>query len=299
MSVSPATNKIQYTLAGVGESLVVPFYFLDNTHLLVTSLLSEDATAETILVDPTHYTPTGAGNEAGGTIQMQAAYGTAGEQITITRLVPITQIKDYIENDDFGAAGHEQALDKLTMITQMIAENMERCVQLPVSTVGASGQALPVVALRKSMGWAFDSDGDLVVGSGLGSALGVLTGSRSLAVPLGSIDAILMSLAGNDQAAWVDMIVHAPKKSEAGAEGYIRRERGILRLIGGTYSFEMEKTIIKKNSSTESLEITFTPGASGVTAAVDGTNLAAIRTCEVRWIITMMNDDGNVTVTES
>jgi len=240
MSVSPATNKIQYTLAGVGESLVVPFYFLDNTHLLVTSLLSEDATAETILVDPTHYTPTGAGNEAGGTIQMQAAYGTAGEQITITRLVPITQIKDYIENDDFGAAGHEQALDKLTMITQMIAENMERCVQLPVSTVGASGQALPVVALRKSMGWAFDSDGDLVVGSGLGSALGVLTGSRSLAVPLGSIDAILMSLAGNDQAAWVDMIVHAPKNSEAGAEGYIRRERGILRLIGGTYSFEME-----------------------------------------------------------
>lgn len=303
MSVSTATGKAgPYVLTGSGQTLSVPFYFLEDSHIVVYSKASADATARTTLVQGTHYSVSGAGLEIGGSITLDGGggYGTAGEIIVILRAVPFTQITDYIEGGGFEANDHETALDKLTMQTQLLQEVVARCIQLPPHDQSDFGQVLPEQASRKLQDLYFDADANVTVGSGLGSSAGVLTRARELAVTTaGSTNAYLVALSADDDGCYAEVIVHVPKNSTAGAEGYFRKERGVIRLIGGTYQFEAAGAEVRNNGSTESVDITFTAGASGVTIAIDGTNLAANRTVEVRVFLTSFSNNGDFTLTES
>ena len=65
MTVSSSTSKASTDGDGTTTSFTVPFYFLVNSHVLVT-FVDTDGT-ETEWVENTHYTLTGAGNPAGGT----------------------------------------------------------------------------------------------------------------------------------------------------------------------------------------------------------------------------------------
>ena len=97
----------------------VTFYFLTDAQLSV--ILTDAAKVATTQVLNTDYTVQDAGDPSGGSVTMVVAPAT-GETLTILRDVPLTQLLDYIENDNFPADSHEQALDKLTMIVQEQAE---------------------------------------------------------------------------------------------------------------------------------------------------------------------------------
>lgn len=149
MAVQNENYRADYVGSGVA-TLVVPFYFLEDSHLLVTKKVIATA-IETTLVLVTDYTVTGAGLEAGGSITLTVA-PTAAETITILRDVPEEQQTEYVEGDPFPAATHERALDYLTMLVQQVSERVGRCFKLSVTDT-TTDPTLPPAQEGYVLGW--------------------------------------------------------------------------------------------------------------------------------------------------
>lgn len=156
MTVSSATTRSDYAGNGSTTAFATNFRFLENGHIKV--ILTVDATGvETVQAETTNYTLTGAGLDAGGTVTMLVA-PASGETLTILRNIALLQETDYVENDAFPAESHEDALDKLTMISQQQQEEIDRSLKLTESQT-SSGLTIPAPDNGKFMRW--DSNGDL------------------------------------------------------------------------------------------------------------------------------------------
>lgn len=149
--ISSPTSRAAYTLSSTTETLPVPFYFLENSHLRVIKTVDG---VDTQLFIGTHFTATGAGVLAGGSITLTGTGVAVGNTITIKRLVPLTQLVDYVNNSRFPADTHEKALDKLTMICQWLGDEVLRSLRFQ------EGEA-PILPLslndRKGKGLMFDA----------------------------------------------------------------------------------------------------------------------------------------------
>jgi hypothetical protein len=128
---------------------------------------------ETVKTLTTHYTVSGVGDASGGNVTFTSGNTPAsGETVVIRRAVPQTQAIDYIANDPFPAESHEEGLDRATMTTQQVQEELDRSLKLSRTntmtstefTVGASDRANKVLA--------FDSSGELSVTQELGTFKG-------------------------------------------------------------------------------------------------------------------------------
>jgi len=189
MTLATTDSRIQYSPNGVTVNFAFPYYFLSGSHLQVieTSILDVD----TVKVLDTDYTVTGAGVLSGGTVVFGVA-PTSGTRITITRIVPVTQLLDYIANDAFPAETHELGLDKLTMICQQLALNANygRAITVPASEPISTNLILPLD--RENTVLIFDADGNVsttdlatliaTIASTVGSnfSVGVVTGTSTI-----------------------------------------------------------------------------------------------------------------------
>lgn len=129
MTVSSQTSSVSYLGDGSTTLLPVPYYFLEQTDLVVTRVNADTST--TTLILGSDFSVSGAGVQAGGAVTMFVA-PVVGVQILITRVVPVTQETDYVENDPFPAESHERALDKLTMIAQQGSARLDRALLMPI-----------------------------------------------------------------------------------------------------------------------------------------------------------------------
>lgn len=91
MTVESTTRRAQYDTNGTTGPWTVPFYFLANADLEV--IYTDAAGLETTLTLTTHYSVTGAGVPAGGTVTTVASYASGGT-ITVLRSVAILQETD-------------------------------------------------------------------------------------------------------------------------------------------------------------------------------------------------------------
>lgn len=177
MTVSTTSSKVSYAGNGSTTAFAVGFYFLASADLKVT-LRAADGT-ETVKTLSTHYTVSGAGNPSGGTVTMLTA-PASGQTLVVSRNAPLTQVVDYQPNDPFPANTHEQALDKLTMITQQIQEQVDRSVKTSISdtitpdqllttittsAANASASATAAAASATSAAASYDSFDDRYLGS--------------------------------------------------------------------------------------------------------------------------------------
>lgn len=137
MTVASEVKRVQNNGNGATTAFSVPFYFLDEDHLIV--ILTDSSGNDTTQTKTTHYTVTGAGDQSGGTVTMVTA-PASGEKLTILRNIPLTQDTDYVENDSFPAETHEEAIDKLTMITQQLDELATRSLKAPTTTSITDGE---------------------------------------------------------------------------------------------------------------------------------------------------------------
>ncbi len=176
MTVSSTTSKVSYSGNGSTLAFSVTFYFLASAHLKVV-VRSSNGT-ETVKTLGTHYTVTGAGDPAGGTVTMLTA-PASGETLVISRNVPLTQVTDYQANDPFPAETHEQALDKLTQITQQVQEELTRAIKLSVSNTMTSTEFTVGAATRANKVLGFDSAGELAVTQEIGTYRGNWAGSTA------------------------------------------------------------------------------------------------------------------------
>lgn len=150
MTVSSSTSRNSYNGNGTTDTFAYTFRILDETHVAVY----EDGVLKTIT---THYTVTGVGDASGGNIVFVTPPVTGTLNVVFVRNVPITQETDYVENDPFPAASHEDALDKLTMIVQQQEEKFDRIPTLAVSSA-TSDLVFPDPSADKYLGW--NSAGD-------------------------------------------------------------------------------------------------------------------------------------------
>lgn len=160
MTLPNSTSKGGPTAGdGVTVNFTVPFYFLDQTHVLVTRG-NADGT-ETILQLTTDYTVSGAGNPAGGSITLtSASLAPVGSTITRTRNVPLTQGVSLPETGPTPSKSLEAELDKLTMIAQQITEGLSRALRLAVSSTAA----LPILATPiANYALAYNSDASQII----------------------------------------------------------------------------------------------------------------------------------------
>lgn len=150
MTVQTTVSRADYTGNGSTTVFSVPFYFIDQTHLLVlrTQISTGAATTLTLTTD---YTVSGVGVSVGGSITCTVA-PTLDQKISILRNIPLTQLTHYVENDPFPAASHETALDKLTMEIQQVNEIAARALTLSPNSSGVS-TVLPTPSANKLIAW--------------------------------------------------------------------------------------------------------------------------------------------------
>ena len=174
MTVSSTTNTNSYTTVNATtHSFAYGFKIFADGDLEV--IVRSAAGTETVKTLDTHFIVTNAGIDAGGNVLFKYNTGTSsdahfsatdyrpasGETVLLRRSLSLTQGTDYIENDTFSSNSHENALDRLTFITQSLEEELNRSFKVSKTNTIASAEFADSAATRASKTLGFDSDGNL------------------------------------------------------------------------------------------------------------------------------------------
>jgi hypothetical protein len=192
--------------------------------------------AGTLKTLTTHYTVTGVGNDAGGTVVFVTAPAN-NEQVVLLRNQPIEQITSYVDGA-ISASTIERDFDRQTAINQQQQETIERTLRYPITITPTSGLTLlPTPVAEKCIG--YDGAGTSLAlyacgGSGGGSAF---TSSAGLAGIL--IDEIGTGFAVFSDSPVFTTQITAPKHIWTGTladwQGSGSPEGVITAAIGSTY----------------------------------------------------------------
>ena len=169
MTVSSTTTKNSYS--GDGSTTTFAYAFKIFADADLTVILRSAAGTETVQSLTTNYTVTNAGNANGGNV----VFGTApasGVTVVIRRNMAQTQSTDYVANDPFPAATHEDALDRLTFIAQQQQEEVDRSIKLSRTNTMTSTEFTVGATDRANKILAFDGNGELSVTQELGTFKG-------------------------------------------------------------------------------------------------------------------------------
>ncbi len=123
MAVPTTTLSDRYDCDNSNQAFPITFVYLDSDNLAVQLYDSSVGTFET-LVEDTGYTV------SNDTVTTVAVYDT--EYDIIIQLDPdLTQLTDWVNNDKFTSDSWENAVDKLTLITKMLQDQIDRCARGP------------------------------------------------------------------------------------------------------------------------------------------------------------------------
>lgn len=170
MTVSTTTTKDSYSGNGSTTVFAYTFKIFDDDD--ITVILRTTATGnETVQTKTTDYSVSGVGDANGGNITFVTA-PPATETVVLLRSTAQTQLTDYTPNDPFPAEAHEDALDKLTFITQDIQEELSRSLKVSQTNSIATATFTATPAARANKVLSFDSNGDLLAAQELGTFRG-------------------------------------------------------------------------------------------------------------------------------
>ena len=160
MTVSSTTVKNSYSGDGSNDTFVYGFKIFASSDLQV--IIRSSTGTETTKTLTTDYTITGVGSATGGNVVFESSdIPTATETVVLIRNVPQTQAIDYIANDPFPAETHEEGLDRATMTTQQMQEELDRSFKVSRTNTIASSEFTDSATTRASKTLGFDSDGNL------------------------------------------------------------------------------------------------------------------------------------------
>ncbi len=179
MTVSTTTIKNSYSGNGSTTTFAYTFKVFASTELKVyvrtTATGAESLRSEGS--GSANYSVTGVGETGGGNVVFVTA-PTSAESVVIRRLSAKTQATDYQPADSFPAASHEDALDKLTNITQEMQEELDRSFKVSKTNSITTPEFVDDASTRASKILGFTSDGNtLEATTGRVSSVSVSTGS--------------------------------------------------------------------------------------------------------------------------
>ena len=169
MTVSSTTTKNSYSGNGSTTTFAYGFKIFANTDLTV--ILRAATGVETVQTLTTHYTVTNVGVDTGGNVVFGSA-PASGVTVVIRRNMALTQSTDYVANDPFPAATHEDALDRLTFISQQMQEESDRSIKLSRTNTMTSTEFTTSATDRANKVLSFDGSGELAVTQELGTYKG-------------------------------------------------------------------------------------------------------------------------------
>ena len=161
MTVSTTTIKNSYSANGSTVAFSYTFKVFASTE--VTVYIRVDATGvETLRAEgtgSTNYAVSGVGETGGGTVTFVTA-PLEDTTVVIIRDTALTQLTDYQPADPFPADSHEDALDKLTNISQELSEEMDRTLKVSKTTTITSPEITGDAASRANAFLVFSADGN-------------------------------------------------------------------------------------------------------------------------------------------
>lgn len=200
-----------YAGAGTTGPFTVPFRFLDAAHLRVIRAVGD---VETVLVLGTDYTVNGVGASSGSVTLLAPL--PVGQTLTVMRNVPATQEADYVPGDAFPAESHEQALDKLTMITQQLQEEVQRAAKLPASNT-ADVEILSVSLMRVDANLS-NINAAVANSANINAAVANSANINTVAGSIANVNATGANIANvNTVATNIAAIIDAPNQASAAA----------------------------------------------------------------------------------
>ena len=172
MTVSSTTTKNSYSGNGSNDTFAYGFKIFDDDD--ITVIIRTDATGtETVKTKTTHYTVTNVGNASGGNVVFTGGnIPASGETVVLRRTSAQTQTTDYVANDPFPAATHEDALDKLTFLAQEQQEELDRAIKISRTNTMTSTEFTVGATERANKILAFDSSGEIQVTQEIGTFRG-------------------------------------------------------------------------------------------------------------------------------
>jgi hypothetical protein len=181
MTVSSTTVKNSYS--GNSSTTVFAYSFKIFADSDLQVIIRSSTGVETTKTLTTHYTVSGAGDASGGNVTFTSGNTPAtGETVVIRRGVPQTQAIDYIANDPFPAESHEEGLDRATMTTQQVQEELDRAIKLSRTNTMTSTEFTVGATDRANKVLSFDSSGELSVTQELGTFKGDWSASTAYQV---------------------------------------------------------------------------------------------------------------------
>lgn len=152
MTVSSTINRVSYAGNGVTTAFSFPHLFFANTDLVVIEV-NDTTGVETTKVLTTHYTVSGAGGAAGGTVTMLTAPAT-GTTLVIYRDPAVTQDIDLVNGDPFDVeTGVERGFDKITLMVQRVKDIATRAMRLSDADTSGASTTLPLAVANELLGW--------------------------------------------------------------------------------------------------------------------------------------------------
>ena len=176
MTVSSTTTRNSYSGDGSTTAFAYGFKIFASSDLTV--ILRSATGVETVQTETTHYTVSNVGVASGGNVTFGSA-PASGVTVVIRRNSPLTQLTDYTPNDPFPADDHENALDKLTFISQQQQEELDRSIKLSRTNTMTSTEFTTSATDRASKILAFDTSGELSVTQELGTFRGDFAASTA------------------------------------------------------------------------------------------------------------------------
>lgn len=151
MTISSTTNRKEYT----GDDATVafstsPVVFFDEGDLDVYVVVTATGVA-TLKTITTHYAVSG-GDGSTGTVTMLTAPAST-ETLVIVRNLDATQATDFVNNDTSDAEVLEDALDKLTILTQQANARLDRCFVLADSDISGASTEIPTPVADGVIKW--------------------------------------------------------------------------------------------------------------------------------------------------
>lgn len=173
MTIAAETMRNQYV--GTGSSATYPYSFriFDKSDLVVKQATA-GGVLSTLVLD-SDYTVTGVGEDVGGNVVLSA---NLANQFTlyIRRKLPITQLKDFINQGKFFAEDVESAIDRLIAITLQLQDDLVRSYRLPdTEDTSELLTRVPALATRAGKYFGWDNFGRPAALTGSGGGAGVST----------------------------------------------------------------------------------------------------------------------------
>jgi microcystin-dependent protein len=134
MTIETTTSSVTYQ--GNDATTVFTYGFLISAAADAVVSLTDIAGNTTTTLDPAAYTITGLADANGGTVTYPLVGSpiTTASNLTIQRVLPLTQEVDLTNQDGFFPSVLEDALDNLCMEIQQVQEQIDRAVIFPVGT---------------------------------------------------------------------------------------------------------------------------------------------------------------------